>query len=273
MANTNGTTGTQAERVCFVISAFGKNPDEQRAHKQVLKHLVGKVLTPRSYEVIRADQIADEGLITNQIIEHLLDDDLVVADLTALNPNVFYEMAVRHAARRPIVHLITDGVQIPFDVANVRAVKYSLDDPDRLEEAQEELEQKVAAIESSGWTAAPNPITSVRDVSILQQSEEPATRQAGDVLAAVHELRDEVQTLNLRFRPLLVERRPDRSAETYLSIVRQALIDSAEPTSAVKLGSSLGLQPSQVRVCLKELQAKDEAHLQPGAGWIADIPF
>lgn len=72
--------------------------------------------------MVRADEIDDEGLITNQIIEHLIEDDLVVADLTGLNPNVFYEVAVRHAARKPIVHLITTGQDIPFDVANMRAV-------------------------------------------------------------------------------------------------------------------------------------------------------
>ncbi len=205
MSDDNGTatadSGGSKKLSCFVISAFGTTQEDKRARTQVLKHLVGKVLSPRGYDVVRADQIADEGLITNHIIEHLLEDDLVVADLTGLNPNVFYEMAVRHAARKPIVHLITHGVSIPFDVANMRAVQYALDDPDRLEEAQKELKEKVKAIEDSQWKAAPNPITSVRNVAILRESEEPETREVGEVLAAVNELRDEVQTLNRRVTP------------------------------------------------------------------------
>jgi hypothetical protein len=51
------------------------------------------------YDTIRADQIAKPGIITSQVIQHLLDDPLVVADLTGWNPNVFYELAIRHAIR------------------------------------------------------------------------------------------------------------------------------------------------------------------------------
>jgi hypothetical protein len=94
-----------------------------------------------------------------------VDDDLVVADLTGQNPNVFYELAVRHAAGKPVVHLITSGESLPFDVANQRAIKYALD-PDSLKKAREDLEAMVQAIEDSGFIAAPNPITSVRDIVI-----------------------------------------------------------------------------------------------------------
>lgn len=124
-------------------------------------------------------------MITHQIIEHLLDDDLVVADLTGHNPNVFYEIAVRHAARKPIVHLITKDESIPFDVGNQRAVSYALDDPDVLETAQEDLEKKVEAIEGAGFKAFPNPITSVRDVAILRESGQPEAQDSASILMAV----------------------------------------------------------------------------------------
>lgn len=183
---------------CFVISAFGKTPEDQRMHAQVLKHLIRKVLSPRGYDVKRADELADEGLITNQIIERLLDDELVVADLTGLNPNVFYEMAVRHAVRKPIIHLITKGISIPFDVANMRAVQYVLTDPDQLEAAQAELEEKVKSIEDSGFEAAPNPITAARDVVVLRESEKPEARDAGELLHAFAQVQDEVRRLSRR---------------------------------------------------------------------------
>jgi hypothetical protein len=183
------------------VSAFGTTPEEQKRTKQVLRHLLRKVLEPHGYKVVRADEIDDEGLITNQIIEHLLEDDLVIADLTGANPNVFYELAVRHAARKPIVHLITAGETIPFDVANMRAIVYALDDPDVLEEAQEELARKVAAIEQSDG-AGPNPITAARDVWLLRASDEPQVREAGELLALVSDLRDEMRSLVRRMTPL-----------------------------------------------------------------------
>lgn len=71
---------------CFVVSEFGSTEAERRERTQVLKHLVRKVLEPRGYDVKRADDIDDPGQITHQIIERLLDDELVVADLTGRNP-------------------------------------------------------------------------------------------------------------------------------------------------------------------------------------------
>ena len=70
---------------CFVISPFGKDADEQKRYEQVLNHLIKHVLEP-DYDVKRFDEIDETGLIRNQIIERLLDDELVVADLTDRTP-------------------------------------------------------------------------------------------------------------------------------------------------------------------------------------------
>src|SRR4051794_3578774 len=185
---------TPATKKCFVGSEFGSDEATRTERKQMLKHLVKKVLEPMGYEVKRADEIDDLGQITHQIIERLLDDDLVVADLTGLNPNVFYELAVRHAARKPVITLITYGVGIPFDVKDVRTVFYDLHDPDKLELAQEDLAQKVRAIEANPKDVR-NPITVARDVSLLQQSDDPNVQATGELLAVVSDLRDAARAL------------------------------------------------------------------------------
>ena len=46
---------------------------------------------------------------TGQVVEHLLQSGLVIADLSFHNPNVFYELALRHAAGKPTVHVIRRG--------------------------------------------------------------------------------------------------------------------------------------------------------------------
>jgi hypothetical protein len=188
----------------------------------VLRHLVRKVLSPLNYDVVRADEIDEEGLITNQIIGHLLKDDLVVADLTGNNPNVFYEVAVRHAVNKPIVHLITAGETIPFDVAHMRAVTYALDDPDLLEEAQDELARKVAAIREGDGKAAPNPVTAGRDVAILRESDTPELREAGDVLAALNEISDQLRAMERRQASPATRRTPSEpSRHAALTVIEK----------------------------------------------------
>jgi hypothetical protein len=73
--------------------------------------------------VIRADQIDKPGLITVQVIEHIAKARIVIADISFHNPNVFYELALRHASGKPTVQLIRANDRIPFDLEQVRTIK------------------------------------------------------------------------------------------------------------------------------------------------------
>ena len=291
MTTTDETVTDDDEKICFVVSAFGTDTEEQTRTKQVLRHLVRKVLVPRGYKVIRADEIDEEGLITNQIIGHLLQDALVVADLTGSNPNVFYEVAVRHAANKPIVHLITAGDTIPFDVAHMRAVPYALDDPDLLEEAQRELAKKVAAIEESGSKAGPNPVTVGRDVTILRESDTPELRERGELLAALNEIRDQLRSLAVRgdsgpqaSSPRLSVKATQPSAPEVLDRLLEKVVDVQLHTtsqlprdvlafllrkrsaSVEEISEKVGAAENEVLVCLEDLQQADLV-AQFGPAW------
>ena len=79
-------------------------------------------------EVIRADEETLGGIIHRPMYERLLLAEIVVADLTFANANVFYELGVRHAARpRSTILIFAKIGQLPFDVAPIRAIPYELD--------------------------------------------------------------------------------------------------------------------------------------------------
>lgn len=111
------------DKVCFYITPIGEENSEQRKHSDLfLSSLVEPAVSELNLRVVRADKIGQQGLITAQIIEHVKCARLVIVDLSFLNPNVFYEMALRHACKLPIVHIIRKVDQIPFDVSQSRCI-------------------------------------------------------------------------------------------------------------------------------------------------------
>lgn len=152
MAATGKKTASKArDRVCFVVSPIGEEGGANRKHAdKVMRHLIEKSL-PDDFEIVRADKISDPGIITNQIMQYIEQSDLVIADLTDNNPNVFYEVAIRHALRKPIIQIINKGGSIPFDISSVRTVSYDLTDPDALEQAQEALRSFVTVVSSTEY--------------------------------------------------------------------------------------------------------------------------
>jgi predicted nucleotide-binding protein len=120
------------------------------------------------YELLRADQINVPGPITGQIVRLLLESDLVVADISSLNPNVMYELGIRHAARRPVIQLIAKGESIPFDIANVRSIFYDLASPDSADAARETLIQFLSAVDSGAYLGE-SPVTAALDLASLDR--------------------------------------------------------------------------------------------------------
>lgn len=128
---TSLVTAEQArfETVCFYITPIGEEDSEERKHSDLfLGALVEPAMEAFQLKVIRADAIDKPGTITRQVIEYLLRSRLVIADLSFHNPNVFYELALRHAARLPVVQLIRTADRLPFDLNQLRTVKIDTTD-------------------------------------------------------------------------------------------------------------------------------------------------
>jgi hypothetical protein len=130
MSATVGSNGTSDagnhdswETTCFYISTIGEEGSEHRLHSDLfLSSLVEPALEEFGLKVIRADKIGKPGMITSQIIEYIFKSKLVVADLSFHNPNVFYELSLRHACRLPTVQIIRKCDKIPFDLDQSRTI-------------------------------------------------------------------------------------------------------------------------------------------------------
>lgn len=108
---------------------IGKEGSDEHAHfRSVFDVIIKPSAEEVGFKVWRADDSAFMGSITRDIVEALATCDLVIADLTDRNPNVYLELGIRHCLRRSgTIHLVRDDQALPFDVASYRAIKYSTD--------------------------------------------------------------------------------------------------------------------------------------------------
>ena len=177
----------EAQRKCFVIGPIGPEKSEEREHSdRVLRHLVKKVIEvpPFNYEVRRADEIDQPGTITTQIITDIRNAELVVADLTGRNANVFYELAMCHIWQKPTVHLCRDDEKLPFDVEQLRVVFFNLGNPDSVVEAQQRIAKHVQWLEAGNKIETPLQFVEALD---LVRTGEDRDERMFDVLSKVVE--------------------------------------------------------------------------------------
>ena len=117
--------------LCFVDMPFGQKPDLKSGvvvdFDQIYNEAIKPAIESCGLEALRGDEERTGGIIHGAMFARLLLAEFVVADLTLANPNVFYELGIRHAAKPfTTVPIFANVSALPFDVALVRAVGYEL---------------------------------------------------------------------------------------------------------------------------------------------------
>jgi len=107
-------------RSCFVLMPFGDSFDE--LYQEVLK----ECLEENNFTVIRADELYGTKPIMEDILNRIESSEIIVADLTDRNPNVFYELGITHSRKKnDNVIIITQNLEhVPFDLRPYRVISY-----------------------------------------------------------------------------------------------------------------------------------------------------
>ena len=139
---------------CFVIMPFG-NPKVDAVQARKLELIYSQWIKPTveaiqysdgaSIKCHRADKEERPEEIITHIIENLVVSDIVIADLSGRNPNVFYELGVRHAVNNKTILIAEDLDDIPFDLRGLRAIVYRYE-PEHMLKLKNSLEQAIREI-------------------------------------------------------------------------------------------------------------------------------
>ena len=124
-------------KYCFIVMPF-------RDELQQTYEIIRQALIELGWDVKRADEVTFPRLITNLILKEIITSDLVVADLTGHDPNVFFEVGVTQTVGNDLL-MITQGHEIPFDIKNEQAVFYKTD-----VQSLQDLKQKLKKFAGSG---------------------------------------------------------------------------------------------------------------------------
>lgn len=137
---------TQKTKKCFIITPIGTDKSSTREKAEGVIDVIKPILEKHDFNLIVPHKMPEPGSITQQILECILNHELVIANLTELNPNVMYELAVRHASGLPIITIAEDGTKLPFDITTERTIFYT-DDMKGVLKLQSKMEDAIKSID------------------------------------------------------------------------------------------------------------------------------
>ena len=240
-------------RTCFLIARIDDSSSpERRQTDGLLEAVIQPALDQAGFDITAAHLLDQSGSISNQIINRLLDADLVVADITGHNPNVMYELGVRHSARLPAVILREAGTRIPFDVQSDRVVDYR-NDFMGVVELQRELKAKAkAAVQDR---EPDNPVYAARGEAVIR---EIVSREGTDVDKLILDRLDAIedrlprQTTARRDRSLVnmvVSIKADQARDAILRLKKLGasnLVTLSSNESHTEIAADLSIPSSEV---------------------------
>ena len=173
------------KKECFVICPIGEVDSDTRKHSDLtFNYIIKPVVEEFGYSPNRADLVKESGMITTQIIDKIIKSPLVIADLTDSNPNVFYELAIRHVVKKPYIQMIKSNQDIPFDISGMRTILFDVD-LEQAESAKKELREHIESIQNNNFKPV-NPVTHARSYSVVQKMlDDNTNNESGDISKVV----------------------------------------------------------------------------------------
>ena len=179
-------------KVCFIISSIGEEGSLTRSVADEKFNLVFKpVLEEAGYVPIRADMDNIPNSISRGIIKRIIQSELVLADVSDENSNVFYELAVRNATKKPVIIIKRIDQTLPFDIKDIRAISVTMSDNYQWTGAMAKLKEYIKNAEIDPNSASES-ILSDFEFSIRTNNE---TDRGSDITILLKDIQSSINTL------------------------------------------------------------------------------
>lgn len=138
----------EEKKTCFVVTPIG---DENTAIRRHIDGIIDQAIIPAigdEFKIKVAHREYEIGSINDRVIQSVCNSDLVIANLTGLNPNVMFEIAIRYSFGKPAIVIAEKGTKLPFDIVDENTIFY-INDPAGAAELKENVKKFVQKID---WT-------------------------------------------------------------------------------------------------------------------------
>jgi tetratricopeptide (TPR) repeat protein len=176
-------------RVCFAVMPFGKKPVQDQVidfdwiYDKVFVPAISAVPLPEGgfLEPRRTDKDFVTGEITVEMFRYIEYSRMVIADITGLNANVFYELGVRHRARQSgtaILRQVQFEDKLPFDISHIKAFPYRYSPEEDAAKAREDITKLLTK------SVAEDRTDNIIQLVLNQETEAPPEQKIDDLLQA-----------------------------------------------------------------------------------------
>jgi len=172
------------DRVCFVLTTAAPPATEIRQHTDGLVDFVLRpTLEDAGFGLVRLDSVSEPGMVSDAVMRHLRNDDLVVADLSFGDSTVMYALGVRHSFGMAAIHVHTPHSDFPFDIDGLDAIEIDLGDLSSVKRAQREFKSRIADVVAEKPSLSP--VLATLQLDVMREREAAGPPGDGSSSSAV----------------------------------------------------------------------------------------
>lgn len=180
--------------ICFVIMPISDVPGYESGHfSRVYEYLLKPSIEAAGFEAVRADDEIKTDYIVTGIIKKIVESDMILCDISTKNPNVMYELGIRHAFGKPVAIIKDKETEKIFDVQGLRYYEYN--ESLRIDTVKNDV-GKIKEIILKTFNAKDDGFNSVVTLAMIQSAEVPHKRELNKdlqfVLNAIHNLETKI---------------------------------------------------------------------------------